>query len=468
MSLKGLLAERSGAGGFVPEGRFGSVALFWALAAFLILVVVFGGSRLSSGWRSLLVWAPAIALMGFVISQGAQTRMAGVPIAARLLLGAIIAVPIIQMLPLPPDLWQALPGREVQRSILQAIGRGDAWLPMTVSSNETLQAFLALVPPVAVLLGALLLNGYQVDRLLLVVAGSATVVIATGLVQIASGGEIANFYGGHKGLLLGFFANRNHAALFLAIVILITGHATRRYTKSRLQSAIVLGAIWFLLLCAIIGTASRTGFALGLLAILFSAGAGWVPGTRVSWRVLLAAVVGLVGLLALLQSSQVFSDVVRRFDSVGEDARWMFWINSMPIIREYLPFGTGLGTFRIVYERHEALEMLRSFRVNNAHNDYIEFLIEAGVVGAAIILAFLALLVQRLRSLSQDPIRRDRAILGAGIILLTLLHSVVDYPLRTPALAVLFALAVGMLFRDSVAKRESRSDPGDEPPSQPA
>ena len=76
----------------------------------------------------------------------------------RLALGfaaALLALPALQLIPLPPALWQSLPGREAEIAALALIGEANRWLPWTVSPPRTLAALLALIPPaVALVLAA--------------------------------------------------------------------------------------------------------------------------------------------------------------------------------------------------------------------------------------------------------------------------------------------------------------------------
>ena len=89
--------------------------------------------------------------------------------------------------------------------------------------------------------------------------------------------------------------------------------------------------------------------------------------------------------------------------------------------------------------------------VNHAHDDWIELWLEAGVPGALIISAFLGWFLFRSfqvwvradREWSVGGIVFERA--GSIIILLLLLHSVVDYPLRTTAMMAVFSVACGFL-----------------------
>ena len=97
--------------------------------------------------------------------------------------------------------------------------------------------------------------------------------------------------------------------------------------------------------------------------------------------------------------------------------------------------------------------------VNSAHNDYLEWLLDGGALAGLAIVLVAALIVLRLvRTARMDGWPRDRylrigALIGIGLIAL---HSLVDYNLRIPANAILFAFLMGLLFAPEVALTEAR------------
>jgi O-antigen ligase len=114
------------------------------------------------------------------------------------------------------------------------------------------------------------------------------------------------------------------------------------------------------------------------------------------------------------------------------------------------PLGTGFGSFVAVYaavEKHQ--DVFQGF-ANRAHNDLAEFLLEAGLPGAVAILAFSLWLGSRFYRVLIKPDRANPTQLAldrASLIAVTLLvlHSLVDYPLRTGALSAVFAFFCAIL-----------------------
>src|SRR5581483_9726291 len=93
--------------------------------------------------------------------------------------------------------------------------------------------------------------------------------------------------------------------------------------------------------------------------------------------------------------------------------------------------------------------------VNHAHDDYLETWLELGWPGLALIAAFLAWWLVSVVRIGRNGRDDDASLATAGAVVVGLLlaHSAVDYPLRTPALATLFALGCGLMVPPSSRKR---------------
>lgn len=83
--------------------------------------------------------------------------------------------------------------------------------------------------------------------------------------------------------------------------------------------------------------------------------------------------------------------------------------------------------------------------VNHAHGDALEILLEHGVAGVLLAAGVVVWWAARSRALigrrDADPL----ALAGAAMLAIALIHSLVDYPLRTSAIAVVAAMAAGLL-----------------------
>jgi len=153
-----------------------------------------------------------------------------------------------------------------------------------------------------------------------------------------------------------------------------------------------------------------------------------------------------------------------RFDRGGE-RRPEIWKDTVYAIGQHWPAGSGVGTFQPIFAAAERLEFVRPDFSNRAHNDYLEFILEVGLVAPAFLLAVLGFLIFRLRKMLADHASRERWVTASfilGCFFILLLHSLVDYPMRTLSLAMVSGLLAGMLARSDTEEttRLSRSSEG--------
>ena len=87
---------------------------------------------------------------------------------------AIAVLPLVQLIPLPPWLWTALPNRQPSAEAFDIMGHAVPWMPISVSPHETWLSALSLLPPLAIFLGTLLLS-YRERRWL------SLVILAVGI-----------------------------------------------------------------------------------------------------------------------------------------------------------------------------------------------------------------------------------------------------------------------------------------------
>ena len=157
--------------------------------------------------------------------------------------------------------------------------------------------------------------------------------------------------------------------------------------------------------------------------------------------------IGIVGLTVLLTAT----NAVERLGRTGQEddeLRLQIWPPILSLIGEYMPFGSGLGTFVEIYQTREPTELLQPSYINHAHNDWLEALLTGG--SFAVVVLLLALLFAAARAKNAVWVRKGSLDgvyrrLGASICLVLAIASVYDYPLRTPALAALFAIGFAFL-----------------------
>jgi O-antigen ligase len=158
-----------------------------------------------------------------------------------------------------------------------------------------------------------------------------------------------------------------------------------------------------------------------------------------------ALMVGLFTGVILLGGEMSLS---RFIDTVNTDdpttGRAHFWSVTLEMIKANPVIGTGLGAFGVIYTRYDSRNGL--FRLEQAHNDYLQVLSDAGILGAALALFFVILLFRRafVRTESRDDFRRGVALAALGGCFAVLVHSFFDFTLHTTSNALLFLILAAM------------------------
>jgi O-antigen ligase len=130
---------------------------------------------------------------------------------------------------------------------------------------------------------------------------------------------------------------------------------------------------------------------------------------------------------------------------VSVASRQEIFSRSLDVAFRYAPAGSGSGTFEEVYRLAEEPARVDRFYVNHAHNDYLELAVEAGIVGVVLILLFLAWWWRAARRVFIAAWPDAYAVAGSIVSATLLLHSLVDFPLRTAAMSAVFAMSLGLM-----------------------
>lgn len=428
---------------------------FGLLSTFIAIALLFGGaSRADALSQPVVRLAAVLTIAIFAVQFDRKAWRAVRP--ALLFAAAIAAIIAVQLVPLPPSLWDTLPGREVYREALNLAGLPAVWRPLSLTPDLTLNALLSVLPPLAAILGLGLLDRrlwlQLVPVLLIAVAISAIV----GVAQVSSG--LFYFYRiTNEGSLVGFFANRNHQAILLAMALPLLAcwaglpGGNPAFARLRGWIALCAGVAIFPLLLV---TGSRGGLIEGtigaLAAILLTImrrrehRLPILPSDLRSRLLLLAPLAA--GVLAVGATIYLARDeaIQRLQEAPAEETR----TRNVPVIlgmaREYLPLGTGFGAFDATFRAHESEAELSALYLNHAHNDVLEVVVEGGLLPVPLAMLFLAWLAVRSWRVWRAPRGAEGRLAGrtgSVLVLMMLLGSVLDYPLRTPLMAVLFAIA---------------------------
>jgi len=422
------------------------------IPCYLALCLVLGGASGAGLWPNLALQLIAIPIIVSALAapRGAQP---GGPSRPLIVLAVLTAAAIaLQLVPLPPALWTLLPGRAEIAEGFALLGRDRPWLPLSLAPHETISAARWLLPALAILLGIVRLGGLRVKSIGWTILLAAILSVAVGALQIAGGRDSAWYLYKitDRGAATGLFANASHltglliAAIPFAAALGLSARRREEADGATGRLMLLSGAVAILLLGLALG-ASLWAFALaapvGLVSLLMLLGKRRTLPPATGW-----AVAGLA--VAALAASIAFSPEASAIRPIS-------WAAAL----DYFPIGSGLGTFDDVYPRYEDAAAVTRIFVNHAHNDYLELLLETGVVGMLLLALFLRWWVGRTialwRSNDSDLFARAATIASAAI----LAQSATGYPLRTAALSALFAACCALMTEprdEAAAKRRSR------------
>ncbi|MDK2769548.1 O-antigen ligase family protein [Sphingomonas sp.] len=429
--------------------------MLYAALAVLVAAILFGGaSRIETGGAFLTRLVTLGAFVWLVWQRGSTAIRIERP--AALIWFALIALVLVQLIPLPYSVWTALPGRDLAKAAVDLVGE-QPWGAISLTPMRTLDTLLMLLGAfVAYVIGAQLdASGRTI--LLNAVLGLMIVSALLALAQVGSGSQSPLYFYAitNRDAGVGFFSNANHLANFLSGGIVLVGWwLAQRASDRRAPSTgelFTAGLTVLLFLAAIFTTTSRAGTVFALVALGFAFTLLPLRQLGVSRRLAFAgAGVGFaVGatVVALLLTGVLGSGAFTF--TGGESERVALVPQLLGIARDFLPFGTGVGSFDQIYRSYETRDGLQFAYLNQAHNEYLQILIEFGIFGVAALVAGLIWYARRawqafrVEPESRTVNRQQRA--AAMVIVFVVVHSAGDYPLRTDGFAVYFALLCALL-----------------------
>ncbi len=443
-----------------------SFPLILACLYLLVLWLAGGASRADALGQVVVRAASWTMLIVVALAQPRATLDSARPIA--LLIGASILLALLQLVPLPPELWQALPGRALFAQAADLSGQPQPWRPLAIVPGAAINAAGSLVVPVAMLVLLIGLEPQERPRLVGIMLGLVVASTLVGLLQFSGAGFDNLLINDTVGEVSGTFANRNHFALFVAVGCLLAPvWAFVEDRRPGWRAPVSVGLI-LLFTLTILASGSRAGMAIGILAL----GTGLLlvqQGIRRTLRryprwvfpALIAAIVIAIGVLVLISIAADRAISIQRAIAVDaeQDMRSRGLPTVLAMVREYWPWGSGLGGFDPLFRINEPFGLLKPTYFNHAHNDLIEVVLDAGLPG-------LLLLVAALVWWAAASVRAWRAgagvhhalpKLGSAILLFVILASAFDYPARTPLMMATIVIAA--MWLSESGSRGSRALP---------
>jgi O-antigen ligase len=361
----------------------------------------------------------------------------------------------------------------VQLLPLRAMAPETAGLPVSASSALSLdphatRLFIVQVTALLIYFGATMIFTDTPERLRLLVR---TIMIFGFLLAIfgltqsfATGGaRVYWFRELTQSTAFGPFINRHHFAGYMELTIalplgLLFSGAVERDRRALYAFAAALMGVGLIL------TNSRGGLiSLGaeIIFLAIVAGVGSKrsrhrsPGASARAAMMRAGLA--FALVAVLISGALYlggSDAFSRLLGTPTAAdpttgRAHFWNVTLDIIKAHPWVGTGLGAFGVVYTRYDSHNGL--FRLEQAHNDYLQILSDGGIVGAALGLVFVVILFRKgfARRETDDRFRRGVTTGALAGCFAVLVHSFFDFTLHTTANALLFLIMAAIATQDT-------------------
>jgi O-antigen ligase len=316
----------------------------------------------------------------------------------------------------------------------------------TVSPFETRIALAGWTTLLAVLIvGLVIFSDARIHRWFrsaLVWFGFLVAVLAT-LQEVTAAGKVFwIFQTEYTERVMGPILSPNHYAAFIEAVLPMAICGSLRHKRDSLLYACMAAAMY----ASVIASASRAGVVLASAEFVIVAVLLWLQG-RASGRAVARSLLRVAVLLVIFTAVVGWGTVWERLRSSDPFAnRYEFAVSSMRMIVDRPWFGSGLGTWPIVYPKYAIVDT--GLFANRAHNDWLEWCADGGIPFG---IAMLSLFIWCLRP-------AFRSAWGIGVIAV-FLHAIVDYPFSRPALAAWIVVMITMLAW--VPRRHSSTaDPG--------
>ncbi len=455
---------------------------FWAWAAILVWAPIPLGSNRPWAWSLLEVAACGLAALWlgcFALGKVALTdpfRRAKWFLA---LLGAWLVFQALFIMPMPRA-WIAGLSPEAAAMHRLADGWSDPFSWKTLSVDPHISAvswFKSLLYVISFALTLLVIGSRgRARQFAYVLVGFALVLSVYGLLlhlaevpQVWFGTMIA-----HASQASATFPNRNHFAGFLemtlamGIGLLIAGlrdtrpQTWKQFLKHLLEWIFSPKMRLRLVLCVLVIALVATHSRMGNTAFFASMVIAGVIGIALSRHATRGTVVLLVSLIAIdlfivgswfgveklahrIEQTTILRTANESTDSVETRAEPAMY--GISLIKDYPLVGTGPGSWYIAFPRYRGGDLANFF--DYAHNDYVQFVAESGVVGAVllgVIVAWSLLVALLAQYRRRDPLMRGLSFASIMGLTAILIHSSVDFNLQIPANAMLFMVLLAFAW----------------------
>jgi len=429
-------------------------------------------------WSLLVIESAVFIMLGAyvlmkhkpVISHSQESGLKPV----KYMFGGFFLVLIFQMIPLPVFLVKLVsPGTYHFREQFSLGVQNQKFMSLSLSPFHTFQEGMEILA--YVILGFLIIKTVtqrvQIKRIFYVLLAMGIFEALYGLFELYRANPRILFYTKEINLhaVTGTFVNQNHFTGYMEMVIpLVIGLVIARMDvvfrkRVRLREKIALigdkGFVLSLVLLAFVMlmtvglVLSRSRSAVFSLIVMF------LVFFHLSVFYFRGGMVSRAGLRKFIQILFVFIIIfavyagidatLERFskENLTGGQRPQYWANTWEMVTDYPVFGTGLGTFAHVYPAYETIGLYGFLW--HAHNDYLEYFAEMGLLGGAFLLGGILILI--ILSFSRWRKEKSPWIKGVSMGCLVSLaviavHSFTDFNLHIPANMVLFTVIVAVVW----------------------
>lgn len=241
------------------------------------------------------------------------------------------------------------------------------------------------------------------------------------------------------GTPFGPFVNRNHYAGLINMLIMIG--LGIMFTRYSIERKLLFGFFSVIMALSLFISLSRGGIisffsGIGLFTLL-------IIKEKIKNKKLIAIILFLITLVSYLLYIGI-DPLIDRFYKVDMDSkvRFIIWSDTFKIFRDFSLTGTGLGTFVYIYPLYSSRNI--SYICDHAHNDYLEYLSEIGIIGMSLFLIFLILYLKIIFSKNKSEKQNIFSYAILSSILTMAAHSVFDFNLHIPSNALTLSAVFGL------------------------
>jgi len=366
---------------------------------------------------------------------------------------ALLAYVFFQVLPLPPHILKHLSPRSFEVYSFYTVDKDPGMhISLYPYRTETGLMWMLVYSLFFILIAFSIKDMDKLDNLLKIMSyfGFGLAVFAI-LQKAAWNGKIYWIREIASGTPFGPFVNRNHYAGFIGMLVPLTlGLA---FTRRRRERGFLFGFFALIMAVSLFLSLSRGGI------VSFFAGTA-LFALILSWQRFRAKKVWAIAafiLGVLLYLSYLGIDpVIDRFyqTDITREERFAVWSETLRAFRDFYLTGSGLGTFINVFPLYSSGRFASLY--DHAHNDYLEFILETGIIGTALLSLFLFLSLRTLLGGQWDG--RPGIIKTATVSSLfsIMVHSLFDFNLHITSNALMLSFVFGLLLAASRISREKQ------------